>query len=420
MNIKNLNNDIQQNKIALTLNNINEKIILNNSFKNNLEITNYNNNENQLIKINEKTNEYSYSDFFNKSDNNSGRKFLTNNKIILDKLNNNNNKIKKKFFNKLNSQHDSKKSEENISQISKVTKKNENQNNIYYYINKFNKEIGEEYLLCFFCNNLFDEKNIINSGKCDHYFCLNCSKIYYQQFIENKNIYFLEKLKFICPIYFCNNEMDKDIILNLFNEEHKNMYNKINNIILKNEFKKNNQNNINNIKKYNEKNVLDINNNQLFFINQNNKTLFCPICNKDSLFIFPNSEYYKCLNCFNIICKYCRKKFFSSHMDLNSNNHCKIKFRKNDNKECNIFSYNYINKFLFVILISFISYILLYFGIWNYSYAIFENIFKKNNKHIKNKILKILICLLSTIILFLFLPILIFIIPYFPIINQIF
>ncbi len=245
MNIKNLNNDIQQHKIALTLN---EKIILNNSFKNNLEITNFNNDKNQLIKINEKTNEYSYSDYFNKSDNNSGRKFLTNDKIILDKLKINNNKIKKKFFNKLN-QHDSKKSEENISQISKVTKKNENQNNIYYYINKFNKENGEEYLLCFFCNNLFDEKNIINSGKCDHYFCLNCSKIYYQQFIENKNIYFLEKLKFICPIYFCNNEMDKDIILNLFNEEHKNMYNKINNIILKNDFKKNKQNNINNIKK---------------------------------------------------------------------------------------------------------------------------------------------------------------------------
>ena len=146
MNLKNLNNDIQQHKIALTLN---EKIILNNSFKNNLEITNFNNDKNKLIKINEKTNEYSYSDYFNKSDNNSGRKFLTNDKIILDKLNNNNNKIKKKFFNKLNS-HDSKKSEENISQISKVTKKNENQNNIYYYINKFNKEIGGKYLLCFF------------------------------------------------------------------------------------------------------------------------------------------------------------------------------------------------------------------------------------------------------------------------------
>ena len=414
MNLKKLNNDdIDQHKKILTLNNNDEKINSIYSIKNNFDFINFHNNENELNKNNKI--EYSFSDCFN---NNSGRKILKTNKIILKKLYKDN-KREKKILKKLNSQ-DSKNNSDNISQVSKLTNKNDEQKNIYYYINKINKENGEDYLLCFFCDNLFDEKNIINSGKCDHYFCKKCSKLYYQQLIENIDNYFTDEFNFICPIYFCNCEIDKNIILDLFNNEHKNIYNNINNIHLKIDIKKNYNNNINNIKKYNEKNVLDINNNQLFFINQNNKTFFCPLCNKDSLFIFPNSEFYKCLNCFNNICKYCRKKFFSLHMDLNNINHCKIKFRKNIHKEYNIFSLNYANNILLLFLIIIISYILLFFGIWNYSYTMFEKLFKKNNKQIKNKFLKFLIGFLSTIILFIFIPILIFIIPYFPIINEIF
>lgn len=299
----------------------------------------------------------------------------------------------------------------------KTTSRNRLNSNIPNY-GSFEEE-NIPFGICFICDKYNQRSQTYSTGKCMHFFCRRCGKLFYEEQIEDGII------KFKCPIFFCKCEMPIEIIKKLVSEKH---YNIIcdNNIKKNNIYKYRNWNYINSenvelnnhIHLYSQTHVIDINSNEHFYMYNKAKINICPKCNKNSLFIKGGNHFFKCLNCFYTMCKFCLKNFDSLHLDITNSNHCKVFFRRKDQKNIkNNCVFSFINQLFLIIA----SYILLFIGLYFYIFNFFQMCFTCNNKkYFNNCFLYFIICFLSVIFLLIFSPFLFLFIPYFPIFNEIF
>ena len=351
----------------------------------------------------------------NKKDNISENKKL----IIIKKSK----KIQNSVYNEGNKNIELYNKEKNSNILSLFSKKNNLiEDKTDYQINILeNKKIK-----CFICEKFFKMSQIY-VPKCQiHYMCKKCIKNYYEEQFENDNL----SLK--CPDTNCNKEMDFNILNNIISKIHSEMFlnnskNDKNNNINNNSYNKGKENfikeskllfnskiNDENLKMYSKKHVLDINSNEKFFIYNKNKDIYCYKCLRPTLFTKANGYFIKCLNCHYRICKYCLKEFEDMHMDIMSENHCKVYYRKegftnDDSRKIIIF----LTQLFFV----FAMYYLMFAGFYFLIYRTLK-------KPIKLRFFRLLyyffISLISFLLLIIFSPFLIIIYPFFPIIITMF
>ena len=318
-----------------------------------------------------------------------------------------------------------------------------------HMIRKNSSKILQRY--CFICD-VFEEK-LYHTKNCNHLFCKDCGKYYYEQQIE-KGIYDLQ-----CPKYDCYNKLNLKEIKEILTQDSflkVEVFSKLNNtkIIPKKDFN-NNFEDINDVNtKRNSKNTVEINNNdsdrkikivkknmlktQIPKSNNNNnilhfvvkkhmlkvsdytrfksrvknekemKKIVCSKCGKSALFSREDQNFVRCLNCGNAICKYCHKKLDPENTLRKLNSICgtcysRIKFNKE--KSC-------FKKFLYEILFIISGYLVLLFGLSKIETKLI--IYKRWRK---NYILFIIIFFIFLIINF---ALLVIFIPFFPVFISIF
>ena len=252
------------------------------------------------------------------------------------------NNLSKKEMTINNSQNMNQVDNNNIDKISGLINIKENKslyvkeklNNI---IDKYSKNIIND-KQCIICERTFSILNIY-CAKCNlHFFCKECLKVYYQNLIEKR----IKRMK--CPIYKCDNDMDKikleEILdknyfnylfgINNYDEDQKTiMDDKIkNNIIVYKSLLPEYKEQFKQIKLYQNKNVFQINPSLSLYKIKEYGEDYCPNCHEQSLFCLTPSFYNKCLNCGFKSCKYCNKEYTNIHLIMNDPNHCKVYYRK--------------------------------------------------------------------------------------------
>lgn len=275
------------------------------------------------------------------------------------------------------------------------------------------------YFQCYLCDQYFREDKLLIKIKCPHKFCYRCGKMFYEEKIEGGQFH-----NFKCGAFRCQYIIDDSIIYQLISKNHLKVIeekkatqleknseqSKHEEIIdcnskLKNYFKD---------KKaifleiYSQKNVLDINSNELFYQYSKNKQLICPKCKEMALYGKNGCHFIKCLNCFARFCKYCLKSYDPIHMDIISNNHCKVYYRKAFKRTLR--KGKCLSKLIFIILILIGGFFLIS--------TVFLNQAQKSLRK-KNLCLKILFFLFNLILFLIAFPISFLIIPYFPVITSI-
>jgi hypothetical protein len=263
--------------------------------------------------------------------------------------------------------------------------------------NQSQEEINEFFKFCFLCDKLHLSNTMLMLG-CNHAFCQKCGKVYYEDKIEQGD----KLLK--CPVFKCHKTASFEFLKNLVTERHINLLGKNQtepNTNLDSKFEE--------VKVYTQKHILDINTNDNFLLYNKIKEQFCQKCTEASLYGRTGKTYVKCLNCFNTICKFCMKIYNYDHLDITSENYCKVYFRKDLKKH--IVKPNKCKLYLLTLGLIIASYFLLFMAI-----------FKHIHKYFKNKKSNIVFSIFYNIIFFLlciFLaPILLMTIPYFPILIH--
>ena len=440
----NFNNDNNQIKDSFNNNESNLSKMVSNNNKNNL--INNNNNIYKIINLE--------SNNMKKINSNLGNFVKLKNNFIKNKTTLND-RIKKKvissdFTNSINNNITSNNQNDNISEIRKLIiikttnkklnynaeNKTENKNAINSIFSNSNDKNNllekkdsvvkseldkNKKLKCFICENINKEKNIF-VPKCQiHFLCKRCLKSYYEDIFEN-NIFSLK-----CPDTNCDKEIDFNILKNIINGIHYEMF--INN---KKETQTNNNNekelylndtklifnskvNNENIKLYTQKHVLDINSNKKFYMYNKNKDIYCSNCLKPTLFTKINGYFIKCLNCHYRICKYCLKEFEDLHMDIMSEKHCKIYYRRdNINYENRTKIINFLIQLFFVIAMYYLMFAYVYFMIFRF----LKDILKLKKYNSANCCFRLtcycFICFISFIFLLIACPFLIIIHPFIP------
>ena len=306
-------------------------------------------------------------------------------------------------------------------------------------------------LFCFICNT-YDER-LYHARNCKHFFCDECGKAYFDQQVK-KGIYTLE-----CPKYNCFNNLNLNNIKDILSREtyikldtYQRMNNnlnkltsiKINEKLLQNlntpkSMKRNSFETISNNgsykglncfkknflkiphdNKYKNKNnniiqrtkhILKIDNtshfkNRIKLENEKNKNI-CLKCKNPSLFKRDDLTYIKCLNCDNVFCKYCFKRFNTSKKFLRRNVICSVCYqRKKKRRKASILAQIKIE-----ILLVFSGFFAVIYGFSRYEA---QFIFKKRRKcHFLHIIFFVIIFFVNFIVAILFFP-------YFPVFTMIF
>ena len=282
---------------------------------------------------------------------------------------------------------------------------------------------------CLFCEQIFKENEISKLITCGHKFCNKCGENFYYDLINNG----YNNQKFICPLFKCQKEISYNIIEKLLSSKNFDTL-RINQIKDKQDNEITNRNflfkdkdiNIENknknaynlcnysIKKRNEfnndnRNIIEINNldsDYIFYLK--NKTIFmlCPKCGHNSLYRKPNNYFLKCLYCKNKFCKFCIKILTDNHFDIDNYRRCKVFFRINKYKKKKLYT-----KFIEQIFLMIVGYLFL----MSYFVNKMKNIYKNKYKcYIIQRIIGYFIYFMLCII---YLPIILLIIPYYPIVS---
>ena len=305
-------------------------------------------------------------------------------------------------------------------------------------------------LFCFICNS-YDER-LYHAKNCKHFFCDECGKSYFEQQAK-KGKYSLK-----CPKYNCNNDINLNNLKDILSREtyikldtYRKISNNLNklttiklneNIIPKIFTPKSNKRNsfetisnesykglnclkknflkIPHNKKFNNKNndfvqrtkhILKFDNSPRFKhrlkVEHEKSKIICSKCKEPSLFKRDDLTYIKCLNCGNVICKYCFKKLNNYKKFYTRNLLCGVCYaRKKKRKKISIFT-----KINYEILFVFCGFFAVIIG-----FSIYETefIIKKKRK-----------CFISYIFIFIVIFVVNFIVailffPYFPIITMLF
>jgi hypothetical protein len=268
-------------------------------------------------------------------------------------------------------------------------------NDIRVITNPSEDEINEFFKFCFLCDKLHLANIMITLG-CNHAFCQKCGKLYYEDKIEQGD----SDLK--CPVFKCQKTPSIDFLKTLVTEKHISLFKK-------NQTEINKDNKIDEIKVYTQKHILDINTNENFLLYNKTKEQFCQKCTEASLYGRTGKTYVKCLNCFNTICKFCMKIYNYDHLDITSESYCKVYFRKDLKKQ--IIKPNKFKLYLLTLAMIIASYFLCFISILKYTNQFIE--MKKTTKF-KTFTYNIVLILLYILIV----PIMLMIIPYFPIIST--
>ena len=257
------------------------------------------------------------------------------------------------------------------------------------------------YQKCIIGNRTFLKHKMLCAKVCEHFICKKCAKIYYEERIEQG----MHKLK--CPVMHCNAYFDLMSLNYIVSENHFNIASK--------EEKKTiyHVKQPNDLQIYSQKHVIDINSNENFYKYKQSKIEYCSFCHQQALFSKTGTHFVKCLNCFRCICKYCMKEYGESHLDINTNEHCKVFYRVDKSllsKRYNVFCQALIQLGLVII-----SYILLYGGLFKVITMNMRRIIRK-----KRIVSKVIIYIVSIILFIICVPLLLVILPYFPVFIAIF
>ena len=168
---------------------------------------------------------------------------------------------------------------------------------------------------------------------------------------------------------------------------------------------------------YSQNHVLDINSNEKLYMYNKNKDIYCHRCFQPALFSKINGFFIKCLNCHNRICKYCLKEFNDEHMDIMSENHCKVYYRKDD-----FYWDNSLAKYKFFLQLFFVfaMYYLMFAGLFYIILGFLKNVIKiSSHNRCSFLIINFFLYFLSFIFVLICSPFLIIIYPFFPTIISI-
>lgn len=301
---------------------------------------------------------------------------------------------------------------------------------------------------CFICYS-YDDK-LYHTKNCNHFFCKECGRNYFEQQVQ-RIIYTLK-----CPKYNCNNNLNlnsiKEILskeafikletyeklnnnlnkrtsvnliekmvpnLNAPNSNKRNSFETIShesfkglNCLKRNFFKipkgKKHKNNHNTKKK---KHILKIDSNTKFktrILKENEKNkIICSKCKKPSLFKRDDLTYIRCLNCDNIFCKFCLKKFNNAKRAFKRHYICGSCYSKRKKRP----KLSFITKMKYEILLVFSG---IFFVLIGFSKYEVEFILKKKTKcFVLYMIIFFVVFIFNSII-----AILLF--PYFPVITLLF
>ena len=180
---------------------------------------------------------------------------------------------------------------------------------------------------CYICEKSFYFIKLYYA-ECNQYFlCRKCLKSYYEDYIENNN--FSKILK--CPCAQCDKTIDYEkIVKDVISDTHQKIYENYNEekgIIDK--YRDVDSNIDTNLKLYTKRHVLDVNNNKKIYMFKKTKERYCPRCLMPYLFSKTNNNFIKCLFCNFKICKFCLKEYSHKHLNLQNEDHCKIRYRRN-------------------------------------------------------------------------------------------
>ena len=287
----------------------------------------------------------------------------------------------------------------------------ENENRILKPIIELKKKIA-----CFLCEKVFNSEKIFFPNCKIHALCKKCIKNYYEDKFENNNF----SLK--CPDTNCNEKIDFDIIKNIINNLHYELFLESQ----KEEYNKNylgeeicvnkTKSKVEHLKPYFQKHFLDINSNKNFFLYNENKDIYCNKCLKPTLFTKINGYFIKCLNCHQKICKYCLKEFNDIHMDIMNENHCKVYYRRGKyllNKKFNC-TIEYCLQLLFVVTIYYLTIVCVYFITIHFLKRKLKFDNNKSQKSFIRLIIYIFIQFFSIVLFFVCFPFALIIYPFFP------
>ena len=270
---------------------------------------------------------------------------------------------------------------------------------------------------CYICEKSFYFIKLYYA-ECNQYFlCRKCLKSYYEDYIENNN--FSKILK--CPCAQCDKTIDYEkIVKDVISDTHQKIYENYNEekgIIDK--YRDVDSNIDTNLKLYTKRHVLDVNNNKKIYMFKKTKERYCPRCLMPYLFSKTNNNFIKCLFCNFKICKFCLKEYSHKHLNLQNEDHCKIRYRRNlDEQE----KTNPIIKYLIEVFFVMVTYLLIFPGMFLTFLNILNRCFRinkkeKNTKYYIKSIFSWIFCLIFFIICC---PIIILIYSMFPVIISIF
>lgn len=295
---------------------------------------------------------------------------------------------------------------------------------------KFKNSNSEHYFKCIFCDKISNNEKYNSYFTCNHFFCKKCGKTFYEDNIDSmilKNN-FTPFIK--CPIIDCPKKISlsllktiisekyyNDLMINIDKNKNEKSLKKLKNqkdiTIMKTEFISNKKNNEINIKnrlcnethKYLQKNIIDLSSHNKYIYYIKKSFIRCPNCREYSIYSGIEGNYDRCLKCMSKYCKYCHKIFENSHLDITKITHCKVFYRIEKKFLSQNFWYRYLLNLLIVI------------GGYLFVLTFFIIKMKKAIK-IPKLCRKIMILCISFILFFLFLPICLLILPYFPMIIS--
>ena len=240
-----------------------------------------------------------------------------------------------------------------------------------------------------------------------HFLCKKCAKSFYEEKIE------LGAKELFCPFVQCGKRFPKNQAQKLLNKKYY--------MMLEEEERNNSLNSLGLMKNYNLKgmktysvnHVIDINNNKIFYNFNKNKNIFCSKCFNEALFCREKQLFMRCLNCGFAQCKYCFKEYTNDHLDMNSNNYCRIYYRGD---ELYTHSLGKIINFLIQLFLVFAMFFISIISLWKLPKRFFTDLFfKANNNNFFFFLIKIIfIYFFSFIIFVICLPINIIMFPWFP------
>ena len=270
---------------------------------------------------------------------------------------------------------------------------------------------------CYICEKSFYFIKLYYAECNQHFLCRKCLKSYYEDYIENNN--FSKILK--CPCAQCDKTIDYEkIVKDVISDTHQKIYENYNEekgIIDK--YRDVDSNIDTNLKLYTKRHVLDVNNNKKIYMFKKTKERYCPRCLMPYLFSKTNNNFIKCLFCNFKICKFCLKEYSHKHLNLQNEDHCKIRYRRNlDEQE----KTNPIIKYLIEVFFVTVTYLLIFPGMFLTFLNILNRCFRinkkeKNTKYYIKSIFSWIFCFIFFIICC---PIIILIYSMFPVIISIF